>query len=319
MKPVLPISVIAFFIGYVSITSGFQARGQGGIITTVAGNGTPGFSGDGGPTISASFESPYGIAVDASGNLFISDYLNDRIRKVSAGGIMTIVAGTGVNSAISGQSDIGPGGFSGDGGPAASASLNQPQGIAVDAAGNLFIADFLNQRIRKVSASGIITRSRAAPAALATSQVDSSTGLLETTVAGTTVLFNGIPAPIMYTSAGQVSATVPYETAGAATAQILVNYQGNNVAAGTVTVAPSAPGIFTVNSGTGQAAALNQDGSVNSASNPAAAGSTIVLYLTGEGQTLPPGADGKIASAASFPAPVLPVTVMIGGQTTAYS
>jgi uncharacterized protein (TIGR03437 family) len=211
--------------------------------------------------------------------------------------------------------------------------------VAVDAVGNLYFADSQNNRVRTiVNALGGIQNAASyatgavspgeivvlygtgmGPAALAYSQVDSGSGLLETTVAGTTVLFNGIPAPIIYTSAGQVSAIVPYEVAGAATAQILVNYQGNNVAGGIVTVAPSAPGIFTVNSGTGQAAALNQDTSVNSASNPAAAGSIIVLYVTGEGQTAPQGVDGKIASAASLPAPVLPVTVTIGGQPATYA
>jgi sugar lactone lactonase YvrE len=130
-----------------------QASGQGGVITTVAGNGAidtrthmPGFSGDGGPATSASLYLSYvnvsivGVAVDASGNLFIADCGNDRIRKVSVSGIITTIAG---------------GGSSGDGGAATAASLRCPGGVAVDASGNLFIAD--NGRIRKVSASGIIT------------------------------------------------------------------------------------------------------------------------------------------------------------------
>ena len=125
-----------------------------GIITTVAGNGPScvhllscgSFSGDGGPAISAGLNNPAGIAVDASGNLFIADYLNSRIRKVSPNGIITTVAGN-ANCC----------GFSGDGGQASSASLYNPSGVAVDANGNLFIADSGNNRIRKVSASGIIT------------------------------------------------------------------------------------------------------------------------------------------------------------------
>jgi uncharacterized protein (TIGR03437 family) len=370
-----------------------------GIITTVAGGGNGSFSGDGGPATSASLQGPFGVTVDASANLFIADSLNNRIRKVSASGIITTVAGSGSVDVFTPQAGWSRnGGFSGDGGPATSALLNNPMGVAVDASGNLFIADSFNNRIRKVSASGIITTvagngtegfsgdagpatlaslanpfgvavnasgnlfiadgggnnrirevqtvnslggiqnaasyttgavspgeivvlygAGMGPVVLATLQVDSSTGRLEATVAGTTVLFNGTPAPIVYTSANQVSVIVPYENASSATAQILASYQGKYVAAGTVTVAPSAPGIFTVNSGTGQAAALNQDESVNSASNPAAAGSTIVLYLTGEGQTAPRGLDGKIASARPYPAPVLPVTVTIGGQTATYA
>ncbi|MCZ6750920.1 MAG: hypothetical protein O7E51_03730 [Acidobacteria bacterium] len=116
-----------------------------GIITTVAGNGTFGFSGDGGPATSAQLDFPVDVAVDTAGNLYIADLGNHRIRKVSPGGIITTVAGNGVDD------------FSGDGGPATSASLNEPSGVAVDAAGNLFINDRSNERIRKVNSSGIIT------------------------------------------------------------------------------------------------------------------------------------------------------------------
>jgi uncharacterized protein (TIGR03437 family) len=116
-----------------------------GIITTVAGNGTMGFSGDGGPATSASLASPNAVAVDGSGNLFIADYNNNRVRKVSTTGIITTVAGNGTA------------GFSGDGGPATGAQIWGPDGVAVDASGNIFIADFNNKRIRKVAANGIIT------------------------------------------------------------------------------------------------------------------------------------------------------------------
>ncbi len=114
-------------------------------ITTVAGNGTIGFSGDGGPATSAQLFSPEGVAVDGAGNLFIADLLDNRIRKVTPAGTITTVAGNGTL------------GFSGDGGPGTSAELASPTGVAVDGAGNLFIADFLNNRIRKVTPAGIIT------------------------------------------------------------------------------------------------------------------------------------------------------------------
>ena len=116
----------------------------GGTITTVAGSGNQGFSGDGGLATLASLYAPHGVATDASGDLFIADTFNDRIQKVSAGGIITTFAG-------------GTRGFSGDGGPATSASLALPFGVTVDASGNLFIADTFNNRIRRVSTSGIIT------------------------------------------------------------------------------------------------------------------------------------------------------------------
>jgi sugar lactone lactonase YvrE len=120
-----------------------------GIITTVAGNGTSGYSGDGGQATSAQLDSPHAVAVDSFGNLFIADSDNHRIRKVDSSGFITTAAGigSGWNSAK----------YSGDGGPAILAKLWQPEGIAVDSAGNLFISDSSNNRIRKVDSSGIIT------------------------------------------------------------------------------------------------------------------------------------------------------------------
>ena len=116
-----------------------------GVITTVAGNGTQGFTGDGGPATAAQIAQPYGIAVDGSGNFFFADFGNTRVRKVSASGTITTVAGNGTP------------GFTGDGKSRTAAEVNYPKGIALDASGNLFIADFANSLIRKVSASGIIT------------------------------------------------------------------------------------------------------------------------------------------------------------------
>jgi hypothetical protein len=111
-----------------------------GIISTVAGNGTSGYSGDGGQATSAALYFPAGVAVDSAGNLFIADYGNNRIRKVTSAGIISTVAGNGTKS------------YSGDGGQATSAALYYPTSVAVDSAGNLFIADEGNNRIRKVSA-----------------------------------------------------------------------------------------------------------------------------------------------------------------------
>ena len=118
-----------------------------GIITTVAGVGTAGFSGDGGLATAAELNSPAGIALDVGGSLYISDYNNHRIRKVNiATGIITTVAG------------VGTAGFSGDGGAATTAELNHPLGISFDASGNLYIADVDNHRVRKVNiATGVIS------------------------------------------------------------------------------------------------------------------------------------------------------------------
>ncbi|HEY3129921.1 MAG TPA: IPT/TIG domain-containing protein [Acidobacteriota bacterium] len=121
-----------------------------GIITTVVGSGQAGFSGDNGPATLAALNGPSGIAVDVVGNLFLADAGNHRIRKVSTSGIITTVAG-------SGPIGEGAGGFSGDNGPATAAVLNTPFGVAVDATGNIFIADTGNHRIRKIGTDGIIT------------------------------------------------------------------------------------------------------------------------------------------------------------------
>jgi hypothetical protein len=168
--------------------------GSNGIITTAAGNGTNGFSGDGGAATNAELNLPIGVAVDATGNLFIADWGNNRIRKVGTNGIINTVAGGGggyhpedggaaTNADLYGPSGVavdtagnlfiadsetnviremgtngiintvagnGFPGYSGDGGAATNAELFYPYGVAVDATGNLFIADSYNQRIRKV-------------------------------------------------------------------------------------------------------------------------------------------------------------------------
>ncbi len=116
-----------------------------GTITTIAGTGARGFSGDGGPAVVAQLHEPRGVAVDGSGNLYIADFYNHRVRRVDASGTITTIAGTGAR------------GFSGDGGPAVQAQLAFPTGVAVDAAGNLYIADSYNHRIRRVDLSGTIT------------------------------------------------------------------------------------------------------------------------------------------------------------------
>ena len=139
-------------------------------------------------------------------------------------------------------------------------------------------------------------------------------GTLATFSGGTQLFFDGVPAAMIFSVNGQVGAVVPYAVAGKTVTQVQVSYNGVKSNAVSVPVVKSAPGLFTAAaSGKGQGAILNQDLSLNSAANPAAAGSVVVLYGTGEGQTAPAGVDGKLALAAPFPAPLLPVTVTIGG------
>ncbi|MEP7362434.1 MAG: IPT/TIG domain-containing protein [Acidobacteriota bacterium] len=116
-----------------------------GVTTTIAGTGTQAFTGDGGPAASAAINQPRGIMVDAAGNVYFSDMGNFRVRKIDTSGMITTVAGSGTL------------GFAGDGGPATSARLNTPLGLALDGQGNLYICDSGNDRIRKVDPSGTIT------------------------------------------------------------------------------------------------------------------------------------------------------------------
>ena len=305
-----------------------------GIITTVAGNGTPGFSGDNGPATSAQLYLPYGVAVDSAGNLYIGDSGNNRIRKVSNGVIAT-VAGNGTF------------GFSGDNGPANSAQLANPYGVAIDSAGNLYIGDSGNSRIR-VSAPLPIIRSvvnaasyatgpvspgemvtvfgtALGPATAASATMDRATGKLATNIGGVQVLFDGTPAPMIYAASGQVSAVVPYEMAPTPNPSVWIQYLGQTSTAYQLTLAATAPGLFTRNSsGSGTGAILNQDNSPNGPGHPAAKGSIVQVFMTGEGQTSPPSVTGAITTATLpppqvTPAPVLPVRLFINGQAVLYT
>ena len=133
-------------LGVISLVlSASPAWATAGTITTVAGTGTPGFSGDGGPAAAAQLSFPAGVAVDSSGSYFIADLGNHRVRKVDPSGVITTVAGTGTA------------GFSGDGGPATAAELDSPSDVVLDSAGDLFIVDFGDNRVRKIDTSGTIT------------------------------------------------------------------------------------------------------------------------------------------------------------------
>jgi sugar lactone lactonase YvrE len=114
-------------------------------VSTLAGTGTAGSEGDNGPATQAQLNQPFGLALDSSGNLYIADQINNRVRKLTPDGNLSTIAGNGKAS------------YSGDGGPATDAALNHPCGIAIDSAGNLYIADTANNSIRKVTSAGTIS------------------------------------------------------------------------------------------------------------------------------------------------------------------
>ncbi len=294
-----------------------------GTISTFAGNGIDGYAGDGGPATSAEFGSPTGIVVDSAGNLYIADS-GARIRKIFASGIITTIAGSGLR------------GYSGDGGLANAATMNGAAGLAVDSTGDIFIADAANNAIRELVFTGsglsvsavtngasnqvgsiapgevlVIYGSNIGAGSLTTYQLTGA-GAVSSSLGGSSVYINGVPAPLLYSSPNQVSAIVPFSVSGS-TAQVFVLNQNQSTAPVTLNVAPSATAVFTANgSGEGQAAAINQDNSVNGSAHPASAGKVVTLFFTGAGQTDPPGQDGLLA-AVPLPMPLLPVSVAIGG------
>jgi uncharacterized protein (TIGR03437 family) len=320
-----------------------------GTNTIVAGNGHVGVSGDGGPATSAELAAMFALAVDSQGNLYISD--SGEIRRVATNGIITKVPGTDlVEGSVAvdasgnlfiadGRSQVfkiagsgiadgatttvagtGLTGYSGDGGAAIAAQMSIPFGIALDVAGNIYVADTLNNAIRvlrparqEVLFSAVVNAASGGAGPVTLGMIVAIYGAGFDATAGTTVAFNGISAPVIYSTPLQLAAIVPYDVTGT-TATVTVSSQGQISLAFSVAVAESAPAIFTSNqTGAGQAAAVNQDGTINSAVNPVSIGSFISLYATGEGQTSPAGVDGK-PTGTPLPHPLLPVSVTIDGH-----
>jgi uncharacterized protein (TIGR03437 family) len=224
--------------------------------------------------------SPGGMAFALDGTLMISDTGVNVVRQLSTSGVLTAIAGTG------------GAGFSGDGSLALAAQLNAPAGLTVAAKGTILIADSGNNRIRSLTplsaaASEMVALTVVNAASLATGDIAPGeiitifgTGFNPT---DTQLMVDGAPATLFYTSATQINALVPLAEAANSTTAMSIIANGTLVATSTFPVVAAAPGIFTVAGGVGQAAANNQDGSLNSASNPAPRGSVISLYATGQG------------------------------------
>jgi trimeric autotransporter adhesin len=322
------------------------------IVTTIAGTGTQGFTGDSGPALNAQLNAPRGLAFDRGGNLYIADSGNNRVRIVNPFGIISTLTSeitapqqlaldTTANLFVSSPHRIhridantravlpiagtGQPGFSGENVLGTNAQFNSPAGLVVDLSGNVFVADRENQRVRRLTPARIVNEGvangatlRAGPVApglivsifgfdLGPTPAEGLTvganGRVTTELGGTRVLFDGIPAPLLYVSANQVNAVVPYAVSGATT-RLQVFFRGVATNTLTLPVATAAPGLFAI---------TNQDATVNAAANPAAAGSVLILYGTGEGAVTPAIFDGSVANEV-FPQPTQPLTVEIGGR-----
>ncbi len=324
-----------------------------GILDTVAGRGL-GATGDGGPATNALLRFPSTLAFDSTGAYYIADQGNRRLRKVGTDGTIHTFGSEPIDAAgvaVDGAGNVyasdlqgnrvlriapdettqviaGTGAccYSGDGGPATAAQLNHPWGVAADAAGGIAISDSANNAIRYLYQGSALSFVRlvangasnlAGPVAPGEIVVIFGTGLGPSQLvlgqnSSAVVRFGGIVAPLLYASATQVSAIVPYGVKGP-TATLTVDYAGQT-ATSSVAVAQSAPALFTADSsGAGQAKALNPDGSTNSVARPAAPGSVITLFATGEGQTSPAGIDGKLADDPA-PRPLLDVQAFVAGR-----
>ena len=300
-----------------------------GVITTVAGSGTAGSRGDGGAAVAAQLNAPFAVALDGSGNLYIADTFNNRIRKVDTAGVITTVAGSGTA------------GFSGDGGAAVAAQLNAPAGMALDGAGNLYIADWGNHRIRRltpastprISAGGVVLAtqtplvSRISPNAIISvfghefagtqtlNPVIDAAGGIAVNLAATCLEIGGKRAPLFVVTPGQINAQVPHDLAPGEAALAAICGCGTaneqRSAAASATVAAVSPAFFNlVNNADGRnplvalhgggPALIGAPGLLPGAEfTPAAPGEVVTLYGTGFGPTEPAIAAGRIPGAAA--------------------
>lgn len=294
-----------------------------GAIETVAGTGVPGYSGDGGRATAAQLTLPNGLALDSKGNLYVADMGNHRVRRIAPDGTISTVAGNG---------QIGRGG---EGLPAVQSPLHFPSSVAVDHNDDLYVADWQNYLIRKVSfapkpaisAGGVVNAASFLPAPvplapgalvsifginLAAELTSASAVPLPVDLAGVSVTVNGVKAPLVFVSQNQVNFQLPYELRpGQARIQVTTQQGISNEE--TVNIGPAAPGIFML-AGGNKGVVLNQDGSLNTEQNPEQRGRVLVVFLTGIGVL-----DGEITAGQAAPGDrllraVLESSATIGGR-----
>jgi len=287
-----------------------------GIIQRVAGTGQDGTSGNGGSAVAALLDLPWGITVDASGNVLIGD--GYAVRSVDPSGTIQ-----NVSSYFDGVA----------------------RGLVVDSGGDIWVAGntvgalsrggppfplgplITNQAISNTAAAGLPLYPIYQSAAIAPGEFVTIPGVrlgpgsavtanpVATNLDGVRVLFDGILAPILSVSASQINAIAPYEISGKSSVGIVVEVNGVSSNTSTVAVLPAVPQFYMHSFGTLIAAtALNQDGTENGPLNPAPVGSVITLFAAGAGNMIPPPGDGAIVSSQQLPVPALPVSVTLAGR-----
>jgi uncharacterized protein (TIGR03437 family) len=315
---------------YISDSDNHRIREvRNGKIYTIAGNGVPGFAGDGDLAVNAQLNCPIGLALDAAGNLYIADSQNFRIRRISPSGVITTIAGNGHP------------GYSGDGGPATAATLNFPAGVAVDKAGNVYIADTQNNVIRMltppanpgglpaINSGGVVTArdfggfptvspgswieiygTNLASTTRSWADSDFDNLIAPTSLSGTSVTIGGQAAFVDYISAGQIDVQIP-SNVNTGVQQITVTTAAGTSAQYPVTVVSVEPGLLAPASfnigGTQYVAATFPDGSFalpagaipGVASRPAQPGDTVTLWGVGFGSVTPNIPAGQVAIGTS--------------------
>jgi uncharacterized protein (TIGR03437 family) len=286
------------------------------------------------PAASVDVGDAVGLAVDSAGNLFIADRSADCVHKLDTSGNVTSVAGGGINPVT-------------DGVPATSVGLGAVAAVTLDPAGNLYLVENNSSRVRKVSASAPATPVISAAlngasfaatqmltsgslaslfgTALATGNVEASTIPLPFSLGGVSLTVQGIPAPLLFVSSGQINFQVPW-TVQFGSADIVVSVNGTVSAKFTATLGGVSPGIFSAQSGAGPAIAINSDGSLAAPSgsipgfptHPAKVGDTIIILGTGLGLVTPAIASGA-ASSDTFRRTIITPAVLIGGSPATVS
>lgn len=267
-----------------------------------------------GASFGAGLGQPAGLAVDASGNLLVADSLNNDVVSISPTGVSTTLAGTGAA------------GFAGDGGAATSALLSYPSDVKVDGQGSIYVVDTGNNRIRLLTPQALVTASsvpRVVSAAsfiagpISPNEIVSLFGDFDPS--SVTVQVGGQPATLFYAGATQLNVLVPATMSVGASASVTVLQNGQASQAVTVDTASATPALFTDAGGTGQAAALNQDNSVNSSAQPCARGDVIVLWGTGFGPGTTTATIGGEPATVQFagPAPGYPGLLQVNATVPA--